>query len=151
MKLKTQKRLASKILKTGENRIWIDPDAVDEVSTAMTRGDIRKYIGLGFIDVRPKKGNSRGRTRKRNIQRKKGRQKGHGKRSGGKKARTSKKRSWIKKIRAQRRFLKKLRDEEKISNELYRKAYRLSKAGTFKNKAQLRTFLLNKSKKSGEK
>jgi len=139
--MKIQKRMAAKILKAGKSRIWIDPEAGEEVSGAMTRGDIRKFIGLGIIKAKPKVGVSRGRARKRLGQKKKGRQRGHGRRKGSAGARLSKKQKWMLKIRAQRVLLKKLRDEEKISTRIYRKTYRLAKAGTFKSRAHLITYL----------
>ena len=142
--MKTQKRLASKILKVGGTRVWINPEAED-VGSAMTRGDIRKLIGLGIIGVKPEKGNSRGRTRIKKAQRKKGRGTGLGKRKGSLNARISKKRRWITKIRAQRRTLRELRDTEKINKSLYRKTYLLSKAGVFRDKAQVKSYLKERS------
>ena len=145
--MKTQKRLAAKILKIGTTSVWIDPEAIEEVSGAMTRGDIRKFIGLKMIRAKPKVGNSRGRVRKREAQKKKGRQRGHGKRAGSASARLTKKQKWMKKIRAQRSLLKKLRDEEKIPTSVYRKVYRLAKAGTFKSRAHLITHLKENAEK----
>ncbi len=145
------KRMAAELLKVGETRVWIDPDATSEVMSAMTRGDIKKYIGLGFIGVKPKKGNSRGRFRKNTEQRKKGRRRGYGNRKGKKTARENPKQVWIKKIRSQRKLLKELRDSNKISSELYRKTYRVAKAGTFKSKAQLKSYLIEKSKQEESK
>jgi large subunit ribosomal protein L19e len=111
----------------------------------MTRGDVRKYIGLGYIKKRPKIGNSRGRIRKRHAQKAKGRQKGQGKRRGSANARLGKKSKWMVKIRGQRSLLKHLRDSEKISKTVYRKVYRLAKAGSFKHKAHLITYLRSKA------
>jgi large subunit ribosomal protein L19e len=139
--MKTQKRLAAKILKIGKSKVWIDPEAKEEVAGAMTRGDIRKYIGLKMIKAKPKVGNSRSRIRKRAIQKKKGRQRGHGRRRGSANSREAKKDKWMMKIRAQRSILKKLRDEEKITTSVYRKTYRLAKAGTFKSRAHILTYL----------
>ena len=36
MNLTTQKRLAADILKVGVNRVWIDPENIEEVSRAIT-------------------------------------------------------------------------------------------------------------------
>jgi large subunit ribosomal protein L19e len=138
--MKTQKRLAARILKVGESRVWIDPEAED-VEMAMTHGDIRKFIGLGLIKPRPEKGNSRGRTRKAQAQKKKGRRRGLGTRKGGKTARLPKKKRWMKKIRAQRKVMKELRDSGKITPRAYREAYGKSKAGVFRDKAHLRSYL----------
>ncbi|HIJ99689.1 TPA: 50S ribosomal protein L19e [archaeon] len=141
----TQRRLAASVLKIGQTRVWFDPEALDEINSAMTRGDVRKYIGLGYIKKRPKIGNSRGRIRKRHAQKAKGRQKGQGKRRGSANARLGKKSKWMVKIRGQRSLLKHLRDSEKISKTVYRKVYRLAKAGSFKHKAHLITYLRSKA------
>ena len=138
--MKTQKRLAAEILKVGKSRVWIDPEAED-VEMAMTRGDMRKFIGLGLVKAKPKKGNSRGRIRKVQAQKKKGRRRGLGTRKGGKTARLPKKKRWMKKIRAQRKTLKELRDSGKITPRAYRKTYSKSKAGVFRDKAQLKSYL----------
>ena len=37
MSLKSQRRLASKILKIGENSVWIDPEKTDDVEGVITR------------------------------------------------------------------------------------------------------------------
>lgn len=145
--MKTQKRLAAEILKTGTSRVWIDPDMIEEIEGAMTRGDIRKYVGLGLIKAKIAKSNSRGRVRARQTQKKKGRRRGHGKREGGKKARLSKKQIWMRKIRAQRKTLKELRTGGKIDKKTYRKTYSLSTAGTFKSKAHMITYLKEGRKK----
>ena len=138
--MKTQKRLAARGLKVGETRVWIDPETED-VEMAMTHGDIRKFIGLGLIKAKPEKGNSRGRTRKAQAQKKKGRGRGLGTRKGRKTARLPKKERWMKKIRAQRKVMKELRDSGKITPSIYRKAYSKSKAGVFRDKAQLKSYL----------
>jgi large subunit ribosomal protein L19e len=145
--MKTQKRLAAKILKIGKTSVWIDPEQKEEVSGAMTRGDVRKYIGLGMIKAKPKVGNSRGRIRKRQAQKAKGRQSGQGKRKGTANSRSNKKHAWMNRIRAQRSLLKKLRDEEKISTAIYRKTYRLAKAGIFKSRAYVITYLKENAEK----
>ena len=153
--LETQKRIASRILKCGTSRIWIEPDAVNEVATAMTSGDIRKFIGLGFIKARPEKGNSTGRRKYRDSQVAKGRRRGYGSRKGRKGARTHSKEHWICQIRAQRKVLQELRAEKIIDNEQFRKFYHLLKSGNFKSKSYLLTYLkeqgINLSKKSKKK
>ncbi|HIK00499.1 TPA: 50S ribosomal protein L19e [archaeon] len=139
--LETQKRIAARILKCGTSRIWIDPDAVNEVATAMTSGDVRKYIGLGFIKEIPVIGISRGRFRHRKLQFKKGRRRGYGSRSGAKFARTPGKEKWMRQIRAQRRLLQELRTEKTISNDQFRKIYTQLKSGIYKSKAHLLAYL----------
>ncbi len=156
--LETQKRIASRILKCGTTRIWVDPDAVNEVATAMTAGDVRKFIGLGFIREIPIVGNSRARNRFRVSQVSKGRRRGYGSRKGAAGARTPGKETWIKQVRAQRRLLQQLRSEKLLDDGQFRKLYSLLKAGTFKSKAYLLLYMkehgiiLKKStKKKGKK
>ena len=41
MNLKLQKELARKVLKVGKDRVWIDPDHLEEIKEAITRADIK--------------------------------------------------------------------------------------------------------------
>ena len=56
MSLRSQRRLAAEILKVGQNRVWIDPERIDEVETAITREEIRKLIHEKAIQPTSKKG-----------------------------------------------------------------------------------------------
>ena len=47
MDLKNQKRMAAEILKCGENRVWIDPDKIEEVAEC-----INGYVGVGLVNKR---------------------------------------------------------------------------------------------------
>lgn len=144
MDLKMQKRVAADILDVGENRIWMDPDRSAEISTAITRDDVKSLIESGAIKEKPKKSTSRGRARKKQSQRKKGRQSGPGSRKGAKQGRKPRKKEWISKVRPLRRKLKELRDEGKIDSSLYRKLYRKVKGGAFRSKSHLETHLREK-------
>ncbi len=148
--MKLQRRMAAKILKCGENRVWLDPAREEEVKQAITKADIRRLIKKGYIKKLPEQGNSRGRARKVMKQKKKGRRKGRGKKKGTKK---EGKEQWIKKIRALRRFLKKLKDEGKITPQTYKEMYRKAKGGFFKSKNHLKIYLQrnNLFVKKGEK
>lgn len=141
MNLKTQKRLAADILGVGENRVWIDPDRITEVSTAITRADIRSLIKDDAIRSQPKKSTSKARVRKRRKQVQKGLRKGPGSRKGAKGARTPKKDVWKRRVRSLRRRLHELRDQEVIDSSLYRKLYRMVKGGSFRSKAHLESYL----------
>lgn len=138
MNLSTQKRLAAEILDVGASRVWIDPAMADEVSKAITRDDIRHYISRGAIVVEEKKGNSRGRFRKKAAKKAKGRSRGHGKRTGKKGARTPKKEAWMNKVRALRDELKKIKEEKKIKDTEYRKTYRKIKGNLYHSRRHLR-------------
>ena len=45
--LRNQRRMAAEILKCGENRVWMNPDKLDEVEECITRADIRTAIASG--------------------------------------------------------------------------------------------------------
>jgi large subunit ribosomal protein L19e len=143
MDLKNQRRMAAEILKCGENRVWIDPTRMEDVSDAITRADIRRRINDKAIRAKQKKGVSRGRARYTQGQKKKGKQRGQGSRKGSKHARKPKKQAWIETIRPIRAQLRYYRDTKKIDSKTYRKLYRRAKGGMFKNKARLRAHLIS--------
>lgn len=145
MDLKNQKRMAAEILGCGVNRVWIDPNKIEDVADAITRADIRTAIDSGAIKALPVRGNSRGRIRHNLAQRRKGRQRGPGSRKGKAGARSPKKREWIQTIRPIRAELRDLRDTGKISKQTYRLFYRKAKGGQFKS----RNHLLSHMKASG--
>ncbi|RLI07420.1 50S ribosomal protein L19e, partial [Candidatus Bathyarchaeota archaeon] len=49
MSLKSQRRLAASILNVGVNRVWIDPERIEDVDVAITREEIKKLIHEGVI------------------------------------------------------------------------------------------------------
>ncbi len=140
MNLTTQKRLAADILKVGINRVWIDPEQVDEVSRAITRESVKQLIDNKVIRAKPQKGISSYRSKKIAQQKSKGRRKGQGSIKGAKKARTPKKKAWMTTIRALRRDLKEMRDNREINNTTYRKLYKMAKGGAFRSKSYMKTY-----------
>ncbi|ALV61939.1 LSU ribosomal protein L19e [Thermococcus sp. 2319x1] len=142
--LKMQRRIAAELLKCGENRVWIDPERIDDVKSAITREDIKRLINEGVIKKKPIKGQSRYRAKLRQEAKKKGRHRGHGSRKGKKTARMGKKERWIMTIRALRKELRKLKAEKKIDEHTYRNLYIKAKGGQFKSKHQLYLFLEEK-------
>jgi large subunit ribosomal protein L19e len=142
MNLRSQRKLASKILDVGIDRVWIDPDRVEDVSKAITREDIKALVKEGAISAQVKKGVSRGRIRKKHSQKKKGQRKGQGSRKGKKTARSPKKKNWIRKIRAIRDELKKLKAEGKIEEKEYRRLYRQVKGNVFQSRRHLREHIV---------
>lgn len=141
MNLSPQKRLAADVLGVGENRVWMDPDASGEISQAVTRQDVRDLVEEGHIRSKDEKGQSRGRARERDEKRKKRRGTGEGKRKGTSGARSPEKREWVNRVRAQRKFLKELREDGTLDPSTYRKFYRLSKGGTYPDVEHLKTAL----------
>jgi large subunit ribosomal protein L19e len=138
MQITNQKKMAAQLLKVGVNRIWVDPEYLDQVTTAVQKNDIRELIEEGYIKAKPIQGTSRFRARKKMLQRRAGRQKGHGTRSGSANARFPRKQRWMRTIRAQRRQLKMLRSEESINPSQYRYYYRKAKGGSYRSVAHLR-------------
>jgi len=139
--LKSQRRLASKILKVGETRVWFDPDRTDLVEEVITREEIRRLIHSGVIKAKPQTGISRGRARRLHEKRKKGLRRGPGSREGKKTARHSRKRAWITHIRGIRADLKSLRGRRVIRENAYRRLYLLAKGGTFRDRGHLQQYI----------
>jgi large subunit ribosomal protein L19e len=135
--LASQKRMAAAILKCGVNRVWFDPERQADIEAAISRNDLRELVGEGAIRAHPVKGNSRGRARVRMAKRSYGHRKGPGRRKGAAGARSSSKRAWIRKIRAQRRTLREMRAEGTIDRSLYRLMYRRAAGGQFRSVSHL--------------
>lgn len=139
--LKSQRRLAAKILKVGQNRVWIDPEKMDDAETAITREEIKKLIHEGVIKPLPEKGVSRARARIIHEKKKKRRRSGLGSRSGSARAKISKKEAWMLKIRALRKRLRELKANKIIAENTYRKMYRMASSGRFTSIADLERYL----------
>jgi large subunit ribosomal protein L19e len=144
--LSNQKRLAAAILKVGVTRVWMDPEKLEDIATAITREDIRGLIGEGVVKRKPKVGISRGRARAKDIKLAKGHRKGHGSRRGAAGARAPRKEQWMRKIRAQRKVLKEMREEKTIDAHNYRILYRKAKGGEFRNVAHLKSYIAYQKK-----
>ena len=75
MIITNQRRIAAAIFSQkegragGVHRIWIDPDYLDEVVSAVQKDDGRRLIEEGLIKARPIKGTSRVRAKKAAEQR----------------------------------------------------------------------------------
>jgi large subunit ribosomal protein L19e len=139
--LKSQRRLAAQILKAGQNRVWIDPEKMDDVEAAITREEIRKLIHEDVIKLLPEKGVSRVRARILHEKKKKGRRHGSGSRSSAAHAKISKKEAWMSKIRALRKRLRELKTSRIITESTYRKLYKMASSGRFGSVADLERYL----------
>ncbi|MBD3172186.1 50S ribosomal protein L19e [Candidatus Bathyarchaeota archaeon] len=141
MNLTSQRKLAASVLNCGANRVWIDPERIDEVSMAITRDEIRQLIKDEAIKALPKNSQSRGRARILAEKKKKGRRVGPGSKSGKKYSVVSRKQRWINRIRAQRKHLKSLRERRIINVSTYRSLYRKAKGGEFRSVAELDRYI----------
>ncbi|MFN3910185.1 MAG: 50S ribosomal protein L19e [Candidatus Anstonellaceae archaeon] len=129
----TVKRLAASILKVGKSRIWLDPNSSKRFSEVLTREDVKKLIQEGLIKKLPAKGRIK-------IEKKKS--SGQGSRKGSKKARMNQKLSWMRKVRSQRKLLKKLIAEKKLQkSKAIKKVYLKIKGNQFRSKKVLLNYL----------
>ncbi|AIZ56819.1 50S ribosomal protein L19e [Candidatus Methanoplasma termitum] len=143
MDLRNQRRMAADVLKCGENRVWMNPDKLDEIEDCITRSDIRTAVDSGLIKAKPKQGTSRGRIRHAAEQKASGKRKGPGSRKGTANARVPDKRRWIATIRPIRDELKTLRADGKITPSIYRFYYRRAKGGVYKSRRNLKQHMIS--------
>jgi len=139
--LKSQRRLAAQILKVGQNRVWIDPDHVDDVEGAITRDEVRKLIHEKVIASLPEKGVSRSRAKTIRAKKAKGRRSGPGSVSGAGYSKVTKKQAWMVKIRSLRRKLRELKASRTITEGTYSQYYRMAGSGRFQSIAELERYL----------
>jgi large subunit ribosomal protein L19e len=121
--------------------VWIDPERIEDAEAAMTREEIKKLIHEGAIKSLPEKGISHARARIVHEKKKKGRRSGPGSRGGSARAKISKKDAWMSKIRALRKRLRTLKTNKIITENTYRKLYRLARSGRFMSVADLERYL----------
>jgi large subunit ribosomal protein L19e len=139
--LRSQRRLAAQILKIGQNRVWIDPERMDDVEGAITREEVKKLIHEKVIVSLPEKGVSRSRAKVIRGKKRVGRRKGAGSRTGSSHAKISKKEAWMSKIRSLRKKLRELKASRVITESTYRKVYMIAGSGKFESVAELERYL----------
>merc|ERR1712066_666188 len=100
-------------------------------------GTIKKLVKDGLVVRKQVKTHSRANARKHYEEKRLGRHSGTGKRLGTKDARMPVKVQWMRRQRALRRLLRKLRKNRKIDKNLYHKFYLGSKGNLYKNKKVL--------------
>ena len=140
--LKNQRRMAAEVLKCGENRVWLNPEKLDEVAECITRADIRTAVASGLIKAKPKNGTSKGRIRYVAGQKASGKRKGPGSRKGTANARVRDKERWMGTIRPIRDELKTLRADGTITPSIYRLYYRKAKGGMFKSRRHMKQHMI---------
>ena len=139
MSVKSVKRMAASMLKSGVSRIRVQ--SAKDADEALTREDVRNLIRSGSVTRVQKKGSSRKYSSKLLKQKKRGRRSGQGKRKGKYGARTPKKGEWIRGVRAMRRLLRELRENGQIEGKTYTRFYRRVKGGEFRNKKHVLLYL----------
>jgi large subunit ribosomal protein L19e len=138
--LKTKRKLVSRILGVGVDRVKFDPDHLDEVADAITRDNIRSLITANVIEVRPIRGTSKGRSYFKKLQRGKRGTK-QGSKKGAKGARARKKEIYVNKIRAMRHQLKVSKARKEIANDVYWNLYKQVSGNQVRNLAHLRSLI----------
>jgi large subunit ribosomal protein L19e len=139
--LTSQRRLAAQILKVGQNRVWINPERIDDVEGAITREEVKRLIHEKVIMSSPEKGVSRSRAKVIREKKRVGRRKGAGSRTGSPRAKVSKKEAWMSKIRCLRKKLRELKASRVITESTYRKLYGIAGSGKFESVAELERYL----------
>ncbi len=139
--LSNQRRLAAQILKIGQNRVWIDPERMDDVEGAITREEVRKLIHEQVIVSLPVKGVSRSRAKTIQGKKRMGRRSGPGSVTGAGYAKVTKKEAWMIKIRSLRRKLRELKANRTITEATYTEYYRMAGSGRFESIAELERHL----------
>ena len=130
--VKNKRRLIARYLGVGVDRVWIDPEAVDEVMDIDTREDVVILLRRGVVKVKKIKG------QKHEVKKKR---RGPGSRKGPMTSRMSKKEKWMQRVRAQRRLLRYLRDKGYLTRKQYRILYMRVKGGMFRSKAHLLDYI----------
>lgn len=141
MKLTTQRRIAASILGCGIQRVHLDPARLNDIKEAITKSDMRLLVSDGVVRATPVKGVSRVRARKVREQKRKGLRRGAGSKKGRLHASLPSKEVWMTVIRAQRDFLRLLRERKLVSNESYRILYRRAKGGSFRSVRHMKLFI----------
>jgi large subunit ribosomal protein L19e len=142
--LRLQKRLASEVLKCSPHRVRFNPERTSDIREAITKADIRGLIKLGVISEKKIKGISKVRARKIKVQKRKGRQRGSGSRKGKFTARSKPKEVWMNAVRAQRKFLKELKDKDLLTPGSFWELYNKSKGGFFRSVRHIKLFIKEK-------
>ncbi len=138
MSLVYQKKMAAKLLKTGKTKIWIDPDAIDDVGIAVTKNDMRKLIAGGKVRAKPRLGISGGRSQIVRLKKQRGLRSGPGSTKGGVSIDEEK---WMRKVRSQRDFVKLLRKRKIITPTIFRQLYLKVKGNAFENIPQIKNYI----------
>lgn len=152
MNVRSQKKLAAKIMKVGLSRVKVSQEK--ELEEAITRNDIKRLIAKGVITKIEKRGPCKEESKYRREQKRKGRRKKEGSRKGKEYSKKSSKIHWAERVRPLRKMLMEMRDSGTLARNDYRKLYSMVKGGAFRSKKHLLYHLKDKElikKKKGVK
>jgi len=124
----------------GTNRVWIDPERLEDVEVAITREEIRKLIHEGAIKSASEKGVSRVRARILHEKKKERLRRGPGTRKGSSRAKITKKQAWMQRIRALRRTLRGWKANRALTEGAYRQLYTIAGSGAFGSIADMERY-----------
>ncbi len=128
-------------MKVGQNRVWIDPERISDVESAITREEVRKLVHEKVIVSSPIQGVSRGRAKIIQAKKRKGRRKGPGSKSGTPHATISKKEAWMTRIRSLRKKLREMKASRIITETNYRQLYMIAGSGRFTSIADMERYV----------
>lgn len=131
MKLDKKKTIAARVLNVGKDRVWFNPERLQEIKEAITRQDIKDLIAEKVIKIKDIRGGKK--KEKRKTRRRAGR-------ISRKIKIARKKTTYVNKIRKLRKYLKIKRTEGKIGSAEYRKLRNYAKSGIFKGLKHLKEY-----------
>ena len=129
-KFKLQRRLAAEILGIGRNRIWFDPLRLSDIQQALTRSDILELVDDNAIKEKYSDKTPEKFSKEKTKSKTKHKRKGRGTASIRKKIKV-RKRDYIIRIRKIRKYLKGMRDKNKMSREEYHSLRKEARSGKF--------------------
>ncbi len=137
MSIKTVKRIAGRLLKSGISRVRIKDATL--VKDALTSEDVRSLIKQGAVYALPVKGVGRGKAKLKASRSHSGRRRGPGSAKGTPQATITDKERWIKQVRSQRKLLSGFKS--RIPSAEYRRVYMMVKGSAFRSRKQLLAYL----------
>jgi len=134
MNLEKRRELASRVLGVGKNKVYFNPEHLNEIKEAITKQDIRDLFAEGIIGIKE----SRGKMKKEKRKTRRG--------PGSiKKTVFNRKAEYIILVRKFRNYINELRKQGKLTKEKYIELRKKIKARAFKNKAHLRDYIGGKA------
>ncbi|MFH1249364.1 MAG: 50S ribosomal protein L19e [archaeon] len=135
MKLDKKRRLASRMLDVGYDRIWFNPERLTDIKEAITKQDLKDLIAQKIIKIKEISGTKK--KKKRKTRRRDG--------SFSKKVSRAKE-MYVNKIRKLRKYLKGLKMENKLTSEQHKKMRRYAKSGVFRDMKHMKEYIKEMTK-----